>query len=124
MLLPFCFGLHVVAIVSLSLRPQQAIDLSVNSSFSYAISNTRSRINNTISSLDAVTPLTPLLSNLSTLGQGRYNCDRSKYGQPPINSCYEAYARIVGGREVVRYGDRSAPGAADVVLPARYSSSA
>ena len=116
------FGLHSVGGVSLILQPQQEIDLPVNKTFDLTVNDSSSGNESTHPAVSILTPLS-LATNQSDLGQARYRCDGTKYGQPPVDSCQEAYNWIEIDNEVLKFGDRTEPDTVDVLLPLRVSSS-
>lgn len=118
------FGLHALMAASLSLKPQQGIDMPSNTSSSNPISNAHNSGNETSLPPTSVQPISALTSNRSRLLNGIYRCDGDSFGFPSIESCRDAYGWIRASGDVRRFGDRTAPGAVDVPLPYRYSSSA
>ena len=100
--------------------------MPLNRSFHYVISNASdSRSGSNFSPLLA-SPPSSLTRNQSSsrLGRASYECDKDRYGQPPIESCVEAYSWIRDvSKAVVKFGDRTAPDTPDVLLPLRISSS-
>ena len=117
-------GLHALAVVSLSLKPQQGLDLVLNGSSFESLSNSPNSGNGNIVPPVSNQSFSSLTSNRSNLGYGTYECDGESYGYPPASSCMEAYRWILSGEQSLRYGDRTTPGTVDVRLPIRYSSSA
>lgn len=117
-------GLHTLMAVSLSLKPQQGMDLAFNGSSFNAIAHAQISGSGTSLPPVSVQPSSSLTSNRSGLVTGSYQCDGETFGFPSIESCRDAYGWIRSGTTVQRYGDRAALGALDVPLPYRYSSSA
>lgn len=118
------FGLHAMMVSSLSLKPQQGMDLPFNRSSFKPISYAHNSGNESNLSPVSVQPFSSLTSNRSSLAAGSYECDGDTFGFPSLESCRDAYGWIHSATTVQRYGDRTAPGAIDVALPYRYSSSA
>ena len=121
-------SLHVLKVVSLTLKPPQEIELPVNNSFFDLTGKPPNTSNASMFSSISVHPLSSPVPNQSNsrLSRVRYECDKNEFGQPPVESCREAYSWIGYGQEVLNYGDRSGPspiGTVDVLLPLRYPSS-
>lgn len=116
------FGLHSAGIVSLILQPQKEKDLPVNKTFDLTVNDSSSGHEGARPAVSILAPST-LASDQSDLGQARYGCDGTRYGQPHVDSCREAYNRIEVDQEVLKFGDRTEPDAVDVLLPLRISSS-
>ena len=122
----FCIlGIHASAVVALSLKPPQVIDLPSSGPSYHMISNTSDSMNNGTFSPFFAYPPSLLASNQSSsrLGRAEFQCDRSRFGEPSYDSCMDAYAWIPSGKANLRYGDRSGPDNPDILLPLRYSSS-
>ena len=115
-------GLHIAGAVALTLQPQQEIDLPVNKTFDSIVNDPNSGNETNHPGVSILTP-TNLASNQWDLANAKYECDGSKYGQPPGGSCREAYHWIEYDQEILRYGDRTEPDDVDVLLPHRISSS-
>ena len=118
-------GMHAMVVVSLTLGLQQGVDLSLIRPFNDVSLNASDSNNSSIFPQISAHPISfsNLNQNSSRLGHGKYECDKSRFGRPSAESCDDAYSWMVRGKEVLKFGDRSAPITPDVPLPLRYSSS-